>query len=715
MASRIMLIPAGENAGLTTVSLGMLRALQQQGLAVNFFKPVAQPKTDNKQQEQSTAIVTTYGQMNTATPLSLEYVETMISEDKTDVLLEDIIELFEKHYKDEDIVLIEGLVANPRYPFTVRLNRDISNALDAKLVMVMNPGAKNKAQINHQLEIAADNYGGHKSRKLMGCIFNKINAPLDEDGHICLDLRQNVAENTLSEKLITLQSLPIFNKQFNQLGAVTWNADLNAPRVHDLQQHLHAQIVNSGQEDEGLFRRIRSIHFCAREIHNMLPVIKPGALLVVSADRSDVIVAACLATLNGTRLGAILLTGTYEPDPRIMSFCAQALATGLPILKVNLSTWDTAIKLQYFNQEVPTDDTQRISWVMDHTASCIDESWIKSLSKTAANGRRMSPPAFRYKLTQLSRKANKTIVLPEGNEPRTIAAAAICAERGLANCVLLGDPTKITRVATLQGINLAHEKIQLVAPEEVRSSYISPMVKLREHKGLSPMIAEQQLMDNNVLGTMMLQNGDVDGLVSGAVSTTANTIRPALQLIKTASNASLVSSVFFMLLPDQVLVYGDCAINPDPNAEQLADIAIQSADSAAAFGIEPKVAMISYSTGNSGTGQDVDKVKLATKLAQSKRPDLMIDGPLQYDAAVMESVASKKAPNSPVAGKATVLVFPDLNTGNTTYKAVQRSADLLSIGPMLQGLNKPVNDLSRGALVDDIVFTIALTAIQASH
>ena len=241
------------------------------------------------------------------------------------------------------------------------------------------------------------------------------------------------------------------------------------------------------------------------------------------------------------------------------------------------------------------------------------------------------------------------------------------------------------------------------------------MVEIRKNKGLTDVIAKEQLQDNVVLGTMMLEQGKVDGLVSGAVNTTANTIRPPLQLIKTAPGSSLVSSVFFMLLPDQVLVYGDCAINPDPNAEQLADIAIQSADSAAAFGIEPRVAMISYSTGNSGSGADVEKVREATKIAQQKRPDLIIDGPLQYDAAIMESVAIKKAPDSPVAGKATVFIFPDLNTGNTTYKAVQRSADLISIGPMLQGMRKPVNDLSRGALVDDIVYTIALTAIQAAQ
>ena len=258
------------------------------------------------------------------------------------------------------------------------------------------------------------------------------------------------------------------------------------------------------------------------------------------------------------------------------------------------------------------------------------------------------------------------------------------------------------------------EGVEILSPSAIKKDYVESLVALRGHKGVTEVVAQELLEDNVTLGTMMLQQDDVDGLVSGAVNTTANTIRPALQLIKTAENASLVSSVFFMLLPDQVLVYGDCAINPDPNAQQLADIAIQSAESAQMFGIEPRVAMISYSTGSSGAGSDVEKVREATKIAQSLRPDLLIDGPLQYDAAAIESVGKSKAPNSPVAGKANVFVFPDLNTGNTTYKAVQRSFDLVCIGPMLQGMRKPVNDLSRGALVDDIVFTIALTAIQAA-
>ncbi|MGB1479662.1 MAG: phosphate acetyltransferase, partial [Marinobacter salsuginis] len=359
------------------------------------------------------------------------------------------------------------------------------------------------------------------------------------------------------------------------------------------------------------------------------------------------------------------------------------------------------------------DDPNRIEKAMEVVATRIDTDWLQQHLKVARQNR-LSPPAFRYQLSERARAANKRIVLPEGSEPRTVQAAIICHQRKLARCALIGNAAEIRRVAASQDLELP-EDIEIIDPAEVRERYVDPMVGLRKHKGLTPDMAEAMLEDNVVLGTMMVALDEADGLVSGAIHTTANTVRPALQLIKTHDHAKVVSSVFFMLLPQQVVVYGDCAINPDPNAEELADIAIQSAESAEAFGIEPLVAMISYSTGESGSGQDVDKVREATRIARERRPDLLIDGPLQYDAAAIESVARSKAPDSKVAGKATVFVFPDLNTGNTTYKAVQRSANVVSIGPMLQGLRKPVNDLSRGALVEDIVFTVALTAVQAKQ
>ena len=710
MSRRIMLIPVGTSVGLTTVSMGLVRAIEEQGIKLNFYKPVAQPRRGDNGEERSTAIISHHASVTPITPFGLEYVERMISNDNTDELLEEIIERFEKNSVQEAVTVIEGLVTTRHHPYAERLNLEISRALDADIVFVAVPGNDSTTDINHRLEIVVDTYGGHKSQKVVGCIFNKVNAPFDEHGRLRADIGAIEAPEHDEERTQALRELPIFKKGLSLLGNIDWNADLVSPRATDVAKHLNASLINEGELAE---RRLSSVTFCAREILNMTHTLKPGALLVMSGDRGDVFVSCCLAALNGTKLGALLLTGGYQPDENIMALCRQAMETGLPVMLVNSNPWQTAQALHAFNQEVPVDDSQRIEKVMVHTAESLDASWVNSLTQKVSRQKKLSPSAFRFYLTNRARQVNKRIVLPEGNEPRTVVAASICAKRGLARPVLLGDETEIRRVAEQQGVVLS-EGVEILSPSAIKKDYVDGLVALRGHKGVTEVVARELLEDNVTLGTMMLQQGDVDGLVSGAVNTTANTIRPALQLIKTAENASLVSSVFFMLLPDQVLVYGDCAINPDPDAKQLADIAIQSAESAQMFGIEPRVAMISYSTGSSGAGSDVEKVREATKIAQSLRPDLLIDGPLQYDAAAIESVGKSKAPNSPVAGKANVFVFPDLNTGNTTYKAVQRSFDLVCIGPMLQGMRKPVNDLSRGALVDDIVFTIALTAIQAA-
>jgi len=379
---------------------------------------------------------------------------------------------------------------------------------------------------------------------------------------------------------------------------------------------------------------------------------------------------------------------------------------------VPTDSFGTATALSRINNEIPADDTERFDATLDFIARRIDVEKLQSRMNVELE-LRMSPAAFRHQLANRARLADKRIVLPEGNEPRTIVAATICQQRGLARCVLLGNAEEILHVANQQHVKL--DGIEIIDPVATRERYVPILAELRKQKGMTADEAREALEDNVMLGTVMLQQGEVDGLVSGAVHSSANTIRPALQIIKTRPGAKVVSSVFFMCLPEQVLVYGDCAVNPDPDAESLADIAVQSAESAERFGIPPRVAMISYSTGESGSGAGVDKVKTATALARQRRPDLLLDGPLQYDAAAIADVAATKAPGSPVAGRATVFVFPDLNTGNTTYKAVQRSANVVSIGPMLQGLRKPVNDLSRGALVEDIVYTIALTAVQATQ
>ncbi|ATG16926.1 TPA: phosphate acetyltransferase [Providencia alcalifaciens] len=710
MSRTIMLIPTGTSVGLTSVSLGVVRSMEQKGVQLSVFKPIAQPRVSGNK-DQTTEVLRSHSSITTIVePLTMEYVESLLTSSKKDILMEEIVARYHEHTKDAEVILIEGLVPTRKHSFAQSLNYEIAKTLGAEIVFVTAPGNSSIQQMQERLELVRNEFGGQRNENIIGVIVNKVNAPVDDQGRTRPDLSEIFDDSTkatvanIDAKALECLNLPV-------LATIPWNFDLIATRAIDMAKHLNAQVVNEGEINT---RRVKSVTFCARSIPHMLEHFRPGSLLVTSADRPDVLVSASLAAMNGVEIGAILLTGGYDIDAPIRKLCEQAFETGLPVFMVNSNTWQTSLNLQSFSLEVPADDHERIEKIQNYVARHISSNWIESLVADSERPNRLSPPAFRYQLTELARKAGKRIVLPEGDEPRTVKAASICAERGIATCVLLGNPDDIRRVAASQGIELG-AGIEIVDPIKVREEYVARLVELRKSKGMTEVVAREQLEDNVVLGTLMLEKGEVDGLVSGAVHTTANTIRPPLQLIKTAPGSSLVSSVFFMLLPEQVFVYGDCAINPDPTAEQLSEIAIQSADSAKAFGIEPRVAMISYSTGNSGAGSDVEKVREATRLAQEKRPDLMIDGPLQYDAAVMADVAKSKAPNSPVAGKATVFIFPDLNTGNTTYKAVQRSADLVSIGPMLQGMRKPVNDLSRGALVDDIVYTVALTAIQAAQ
>lgn len=697
-----MLVPVGNKVGLTCVSLGVIRAIEQKGTAVTFFKPIDK-FTGNHPKGSTNNILKTQKNIKQLPSLSLDYAETMISSNSMDNLLEEVLESFNTIKNKSAINIIEGIDNENNSSLSQKINYQISKTLNAEIVFVTSQYETNEDKILNQLDVIQSSFGGKLNSAIKGFIINKYGQPDLDNTSSSIFLNDNSNE-TIHEKE------KFINAKLPCIATIPWNPKLFALRPIDLAQQLEAEILIPGEIYD---RRIRKIVFCARSISNMIDTFSADSLLVIPSDRADVLVSASLAVMNGIKIGAILLTGNYEIPKSVLQLCEQAFNSGLTLLKINSNTWETSLRLQHIKFELPSNDKVRIELVQEYISSKINPKWLESLNKNIDSINKLSPPAFRYKLTELARLANKKIILPEGDEPRTIAAAAICAEKNIAQCVLLGNKENIKRIANQQGINL-HKQIKIIEPQSVAENYVKRLVELRKAKGITEVVAKEQLKDTVVLGTMMLEAGEVDGLVSGAIHTTANTIRPPLQIIKTAPGSSIVSSIFFMLLPDQVLVYGDCAINPDPTAEQLAEIAIQSADSAKSFGIDPKVAMISYSTGTSGKGADVDKVRLATEIAKNKRPDLLIDGPLQYDAAIMENVAASKAPNSPVAGKATVFIFPDLNTGNTTYKAVQRSAELVSIGPMLQGMRKPVNDLSRGALVDDIVYTIALTAIQAT-
>ncbi len=666
------------NVGLTSVSLGLLRSLQRHGLKVAFVKPITKltPET-----EPSVLFARSICQLrNTPDPLPMNLVTQHVTSGKTDDLLEDIVSLAMSCSEGADVLVVEGTHADPSRAFIPRLSADIARSLQADVVLVASAADAEGIAETHYM-IAQVRIAG---RNVVGVIFNRAAADFDE---------RSVASQ--------LDGVPIW-------GVIQDNPELSAPRTIDVARHLGAEVMIEG---EIATRRVRETVLAARSVTEVIARLKPGALVVSAGDRDDVILATALAASNGIELAGLVLTHNSVMSPRIERFGSRAFHSGLPVLRTDGDSYGTAARISRLPLAVPQDDLRRMDSVIESVAEQINSDIVCAGLERAAS-KRTSPPAFRYQLIQKARSANKRIVLPEGEEPRTIRAAVICTEKGIARCVLLGKRKVIQSVADALGIELP-VGLEIIEPHEIAERYIAPLVELRKGKGLTEGQARIALEDSVVLGTMMLAVDEVDGLVSGAVHTTASTVRPALQLIKTAPGSSIVSSCFFMLMPEQVLVYADCAINPNPTAQELADIAKQSADSALAFGIDPKVAMISYSTGESGSGDDVEKVRAATELAKARWPDLVLDGPMQYDAAAVREVAAQKAPGSAVAGQATVFIFPDLNTGNTTYKAVQRSANVVSVGPMLQGLRKPVNDLSRGALVDDIVFTIALTAIQA--
>jgi phosphate acetyltransferase len=687
MARSLLVAPAAEDAALAGTCLGLLRALDRRGVKVAFVKPVAQPAADGGP-DRSAALVTAVTALRPPEPLTTAELERQLGEGGLDVVLEKIVAAWEPIYAGSDVVVVEGLSAGPSSMYASSLDQALARALDADVLLAGSwPGDGDADGLAEHLAIAASGYVSGEQARVVGCVVHGVPGA---DAAVSAGLRAALAKRRL-----------------RLIACVPHRPELTWPRVRDLVLELHPDVLHEGD----LSRRIKDVAVFAQGIPGGIRVLDTGRLVVVPGDRHEVVMAAYLAELSGTHLAALLLSAGTAPDPRVSQLTRATAAADLPVLLVEHDSYQTATRVRDLDPGLPADDTERIEAVTDNIADAFDRSWLESLTSTS-RPRRLSPAAFRYQLVERARAADALVVLPEGTEPRTMRAAAACAERGIARCLLLGSPDEVAAQARQLGLRLP-AGITIVDPRSVAERYVAPLAELRRHKGWTEEMAREHLADPVTVGTMMLRQGEVDGLVSGAAHTTAATVRPALQILGPRPGCRLVSSIFFMCLPDQVVIYGDCAINPQPSAEDLADIAIQSAASARAFGIEPRVAMISFSTGTSAAGTDVDKVAEATRIARQREPALAIDGPLQYDAAAIASVGQAKRPGSPVAGQATVFIFPDLDTGNTTYKAVQRSAQVVSIGPMLQGLAKPVNDLSRGALVDDIIYTVALTAIQA--
>jgi len=494
-------------------------------------------------------------------------------------------------------------------------------------------------------------------------------------------------------------------------GAIPNIPLLGAPTVADLRDACGATLWR-GNPDL-LARESMGFLVAAMTPPNVLKRLRPYTTVIVPGDRSDMLPALILAHQSATfpDLASMVLTGGYAPEPSITRLI-DGIRTDLPILLNIGGTFDTATSLGRVRGRLTPDSPVKLEKALQAFAEGVDADAIVGALDVADPGV-VTPMMFQYRLIERARLDRRHVVLPEGEEERILRAAAILLRSDVVDLTLLGDGTVIRSKADTLGVDISAAAIVSPNEPELVGQFAAEYARLRAHKGITPELAADIVSDVSYFGTMMVHLGMADGMVSGALHTTAHTIRPSFEIIKTAPGTTVVSSVFLMCLADRVLVYGDCAVNPDPTAPQLAEIAISSAQTAAQFGVDPRVAMLSYSTGSSGSGADVEKVRAATEIVQAQRPDLLVEGPIQYDAAVDPDVADTKLPNSKVAGRATVLIFPDLNTGNNTYKAVQRSAGAVAIGPVLQGLNKPVNDLSRGALVADIVNTVAITAIQA--
>jgi len=674
------------------VVLGMMELLWNHAQRVGFFKPIIPDAVD-----PDPTIHLIKSRYNVKFPYealygcTLDAAKEMIAAKREDELHKTIIEKYKAIEGQCDIVLCSGSdFRSAVSPVEFDFNVEVSNNLGCLIMPVVKGHGRSIVKISEAVSGLIDALG-KKRCDVFAVAVNRVAADLMFD--VPARLRNVVPKG-----------IPVY--------ALVENEGLWKPTVCEIASALHAKFL-SGQ-DACLKRSVVDYKVAAMQLANFLDHIIEGTLVITPGDRDDIILGSMLADASTTypRIGGIILTGGLTPSPQVQKLINGFPHDAVPILGVETDTFTTALNISSVTGTLVPENTRKIETALGIFESGVNvQELVDLLAVTRPN--RVTPLMFEYDLIRRARADRRHIVLPEGDEPRTLQASELLLFRRVVDLTLLGNPKRVRQKIAELGLSL--EKINIVDPStsEWRKDYAETYYELRKHKGISKEMAYDTMSDANYFGTMMVYKGQADGMVSGAIHTTQHTIRPALEIIKTKPGCSIVSSVFFMCLADRVFVFGDCAVNPNPDEKQLADIAVSSADTAAAFGIEPRVAMLSYSTGESGKGKEVDKVREATRIAKEQRPELKIEGPLQFDAAVDESVAKIKLVNSEVAGHATVFIFPDLNTGNNTYKAVQRSTHAVAIGPVLQGLNKPVNDLSRGCTVADILNTVIITAIQA--
>ncbi len=692
MSNKLYIASMEARSGKSVVALGVMEMLSRRLNKIGFFRPVI---PDVAQDNNINLIRSRYlleQPYEAMYAFNHDQAQDMVADGKYDTLLKTVLSKFKALERQCKYVVCEGTdYSGVSSAFEFDFNAEVANNLGCPILVVLNGRGKIPADIIEAVRFARESFESHGCT-IMATIVNRVD--LEDTGQL---EEQMTAEASVAGPVYILPEDPLLSK----------------PTVGEIATALKCRILQG--DVDVLNREVHNIKIAAMNLPHFLDYVTDGTLIMTPGDRSDVILGSLAATVSETypNISGLLLTGGLTLHPQVQRLIEGIRkASPIPILSVDTDTYITAINASSVRAGLTPENDRKIASALGLFESHVNIAEIEARIEVVRSTR-VTPVMFEYELIERAGADKQHIVLPEGDEERILRASEILLRRKVVDLTLLGESEKIQQKISGLGLNL--EGVNCIDP--LKSSqledYAHIFYEMRKHKGISEEMARDTMTDVGYFGTMMVHTGAADGMVSGAIHTTGDTIRPALQIIRTRPGFSIVSSVFLMCLADRVLVYGDCAVNPDPNAEQLADIAISSADTAAIYGIEPRVAMCSYSTGLSGKGAEVDKVRNATRIAKERRPDLKIEGPIQYDAAVDAGVARTKLPQSEVAGRATVFIFPDLNTGNNLYKAVQRSANAVAIGPILQGLNKPVNDLSRGCTIPDIVNTVAITAIQA--
>ena len=698
MSKNLFITATEARSGKSAISLGIMELLLRNIDRVGFFRPFINVAPDAAKKDNDIILFNSHFKLGIPYEKMYAYSITeannLMALGKHEELLDGVLNKYNEIAKDHDFVLCEGVeFEGSTASFEFDINVEISNNLGCPVLLVANANDKDVDEIVRSINVYNESLND-KGCNVVATVVNRINPEREEE-----------IINRLRSKGLSPGQL---------VYTIPDEKDLGNPTVGEIATVMNAEILYG--EDQ-LNRHVYSFTVAAMQLRNLLERIEYGTLIITPGDRSDVIVA-CLSAVSSVSMptiSGIMLTGGLKPEEPICKLI-EGFASVVPILSVKENTFPAAIIVDNIHAVISPEDNRKITRALEVFEKNIN---VEELGEKIIQTRTsvVTPKMFEYGLLQKARAHKQHIVLPEGEEERILRAAETLLRRQVVHLTLLGKEQEIHKKITRLGLHM--EEINLTEPQKSPffDDYVQTYYDLRKHKGITMEIAQDAMSDMNFFGTMMIHKGHADGMVSGALHTTQATIRPAFEIIKTKPGFSIVSSVFFMCLEDRVLVYGDCAVNPDPDARRLAEIAISSAQTAKIFGIEPMVAMLSYSTGESGKGANVDKVREATgiarEMARESGLDLKLEGPIQYDAAVDPGVAKIKMPKSDVAGRATVFIFPDLNTGNNTYKAVQRSAGAVAIGPALQGLNKPVNDLSRGCTIPDIVNTVAITAIQA--